>query len=369
MASNFELYQSLLDKGILNMRNTPTLFSDLPEIEPDPSKVEGLLLGIAIGDALGNTSESLPTNNMNPHSRRRRYGWITDYLPNKHAGNRRIGLPSDDTQLAFDTLIVILHRGYLDLEELASTFASHRIFGIGGTVKSFLRNYKEFKMPWYRAGIRSSGNGALMRISPILVPYIKDKDRDELWANTVLDTMMTHNDELAIASSLAFIHLLANFMGGEDDPERELERVTEILEAVIGDKKYRVTCTGEEVRVPEYVQSVVESVLRDELSVSVMSEELGSSGYILETLPTSLSIIMRYKDKPVDAILNAVNHTYDNDTIAAIVGTAMGALYGKTAFKDTWIRNLSGRIRKDDDGTVFKLIELTKDYLQNTYRI
>jgi len=54
----------------------------------------------------------------------------------------------------------------------------------------------------------------------------------------------------------------------EDDPERELERVTEILEAVIGDKKYRVTRTGEEVRVPEYVQSVVESVLRDELSVS-----------------------------------------------------------------------------------------------------
>lgn len=110
-------------------------------------------------------------------------------------------------------------------------------------------------------------------------------------------------------------------------------------------------------------------MLRDELSVPVMSEEVGSSGYLLETLPTTLSIIMKYKDKPVDAILQAVNNTYDNDTIAAIVGTAMGALHGKTAFKHTWIRNLSGRIRENDDGTVFKLIELTKDYHPNTHQI
>ena len=143
---------------------------------------------------------------------------------------------------------MILHRGYLDPEELASTFASHRIFGIGGTVKAFLRNYKEFKMPWYMAGVQSSGNGALMRISPILIPYIKNGDRDELWANTVLDTMMTHNDELAIASSLAFIHLLADFMSGEDNPERELKGITRILEAIIGDKKYRVTRTRQEMR-------------------------------------------------------------------------------------------------------------------------
>jgi len=45
----------------------------------DFTKVEGMLLGLAIGDALGNTSESLI-----PRSRSELYGEINDYLPNKY---------------------------------------------------------------------------------------------------------------------------------------------------------------------------------------------------------------------------------------------------------------------------------------------
>ncbi len=51
-----------------------------------------MLLGLAIGDALGNTSES-----QAPAERRARYGEIRDYLPNGYAEGRRVGLPSDDT--------------------------------------------------------------------------------------------------------------------------------------------------------------------------------------------------------------------------------------------------------------------------------
>lgn len=53
-------------------------------------KVEGMLLGLAIGDSLGNTSES-----MNPIDRANAHGWISDYLPNRNALGRRVGLPGD----------------------------------------------------------------------------------------------------------------------------------------------------------------------------------------------------------------------------------------------------------------------------------
>ena len=43
-------------------------------------RIEGMLIGLAIGDSLGNTSES-----MLPTVRRQRYGWIEGYLPNRHA--------------------------------------------------------------------------------------------------------------------------------------------------------------------------------------------------------------------------------------------------------------------------------------------
>lgn len=38
-----------------------------------------------------------------------------------------------------------------------------------------------------------------------------------------------------------------------------------------------------------------------------------------------------------------MNDTRDNDTVAAIVGAAVGALHGKSALPARWIRNLLGR--------------------------
>ena len=65
-----------------------------------------MLLGLAIGDALGNTSEGL-----NPRDRGRQHGEIRDYLPNRYADGRAVGLPSDDTQLAFRMLECLLADG------------------------------------------------------------------------------------------------------------------------------------------------------------------------------------------------------------------------------------------------------------------
>jgi ADP-ribosyl-[dinitrogen reductase] hydrolase len=52
-------------------------------------RVEGMLLGLAIGDALGNTTESELPKERQP---------VRDYLPNKYANGLAVGVPSDDTQ-------------------------------------------------------------------------------------------------------------------------------------------------------------------------------------------------------------------------------------------------------------------------------
>lgn len=90
--------KSLALDGTLPIRWHARLETE-PEIHIETdvaARIEGMMLGLAIGDALGNTSESLL-----PADRRARYGHITDYLPNRHAGGARIGLPSDDTHLHF----------------------------------------------------------------------------------------------------------------------------------------------------------------------------------------------------------------------------------------------------------------------------
>jgi len=56
--------------------------------------------------------------------------------------------------------------------------------------------------------------------------------------------------------------------------------------------------------------------------------------------------------------VRAVNDTRDNDTIAAIIGAAVGALHGREALPSRWIENLPGRITYvGQDGRVFELIE------------
>jgi ADP-ribosyl-[dinitrogen reductase] hydrolase len=73
-----------------------------------------------------------------------------------------------------------------------------------------------------------------------------------------------------------------------------------------------------------------------------------------------LFIFARHAHDPEEAIVRAVNDTWDNDTIAAIVGAAAGALHGRHALPAHWIEGLLGRTRADDDGHVFELIDTAR---------
>src|SRR5678815_1443866 len=100
MGSSSEYVLELIDQGHVAVTRDGLLSLDVPSGRPVSfDRVEGMLLGLAIGDALGNTSES-----RSPGDRRAAHGEIRDYLPNRYADHRSVGLPSDDTQLAFWTL-------------------------------------------------------------------------------------------------------------------------------------------------------------------------------------------------------------------------------------------------------------------------
>jgi len=47
--------------------------------------------------------------------------------------------------------------------------------------------------------------------------------------------------------------------------------------------------------------------------------------------------------------------------IGAIVGAAVGALHGKSAIPEMWIKNHSGRTSMSDDGRIFELLTEAKD--------
>jgi ADP-ribosyl-[dinitrogen reductase] hydrolase len=203
MGKNRDLLDSLFENRKINLRR-----SGLFDIPPDPmpngfdfGKVEGMMLGLAIGDSLGRGTEG-----MLPADRKSACGEIHDYLPNRHAEGKTVGLPSDDTQLAFWTLEQMIEDKGFNPERVARRFCRDRVFGIGRTVREFVWNFKSGK-PWHECGPKSAGNGALMRIAPMVIPHLKSATTD-LWVDTALCAMLTHNDSGSTASCISFINML-----------------------------------------------------------------------------------------------------------------------------------------------------------------
>ena len=82
-----------------------------------------------------------------------------------------------------------------------------------------------------------------------------------------------------------------------------------------------------------------------------------SGAYLLETVPSVMYILARHGHEPEVAMLKAVNDARDNDTVAAIVGAALGAAHGTGWIPQRWIDGLPGRTQASDDGRVYELID------------
>jgi ADP-ribosylglycohydrolase len=323
----------------------------------NPERVRGMLLGHAIGDALGNSSEGL-----NPSERHERFGRIETYLPNRHADDQRVGVPSDDTQLAAWTLQHLLLHDGLHPESLSDTFAARRILGVGRATYKF-QEARRRGVPWTRAGQPAAGNGVLMRIAAALPPHMATGGRG-LWADVALNAFVTHNDRLAIASAVAFTDVLQRLLAGErpSGPEWWLDRYLALGRPLEGDTSYtkRVTrgpLANWQGSAWRLVDEHVRAAVRQGASVLDAQDTWYSGAFLMETIPTVLMILARHGDDPQAAMLAAVNDTHDNDTIAAIVGAAVGASHGAEALPEEWRDGLLGRIETDDDGAYHLLVE------------
>lgn len=315
------------------------------------SRVKAILWGTAIGDALGNTSES-----MTASDRRRWHGEISHYLPNPYADGKSIGLPSDDTQLTMWTLQSLLQCGGPDLVSLAKAYRGQQIFGIGRTMREFLRTLDRVGVNTdavWQARQHSAGNGALMRVAGAFLPHAWTLDAG-LFDTVALTSAFTHDHASSTAACVAFARILADLLCLQK-PVTDgwfCETFIETAEPIEGHVNLQSRIAGDDFQgsVCDMVrQRVIPALSEPNLTVSTACARWYSGAFLLETVPSVLYILERYKSDPEEAICRAVMDTWDNDTVAAIVGAVMGAMHGMDAFPKHWIDSLAGRTGSDDD--------------------
>jgi len=346
-----------MDHGVMRLHDAGVLQHAPSPLPPDFDfqKVEGMLLGLAIGDALG-----APTEGQLPDARHGTYGEIRDYLPAPDYDLRPAGAVTDDTQLAFWTLEQLIEDGGLVPEHLADKFCSGHIYGIGNTVRQFIGRRKDQGLPWQLAGIDSLGNGALMRIAPAVVPQLQ-LPHTSLYADAALDAMVTHNSYGNIATCIAFVDILWQLLAMRRAPEPSwwIESFVSTARVLEGQTSYHPAM--QEVQDYEgplwrFAELMCLDALQNRVPVVDACNRWGSGASLLETVPSVLHILAMYGHDPEAAITRAVNDTKDNDTIAAIVGAAVGALHGLAGLPERWLEGLNGRIHADGNSDVFRLV-------------
>lgn len=300
-------------------------------------RITGLLLGTAIGDSLGLPREGL--------TRARAARLYRGPLRQRLVLGR--GMLSDDTEHACLTAQALLVAGD-DPRTFARVLAGKlRWWLLGlpaavgwGTLRALVRSWVGFSPA--RSGVRSAGNGAVMR-APMIGAWVHDLDR--LPAFVLASTSITHREPRALAGSLA-IAIAAHH--AIHDPVLEPAAVLRSLRARISDREL-LAALGQ-------VEDALAADHTPHQLASTLGLQRGVTGYVHHTVPICLHAWLRSPYDFARVVEDVVELGGDADTTGAIAGALAGATVGATnlparwlAISDwprsvTWIRALGERV-------------------------
>ena len=255
------------------------------------NKIAGAIYGFAIGDAMGATTEFMSEKQI-----KKTFGKVTDIIGGGWL-NLKAGEVTDDTQMTMCVMNALMRTlneddplGYAFMMECRKEFIKWYKSGpkdVGGQCSraiNYMMNAHHIGM--YREN-EALGNGSLMRAMPCAI-----LDKELL---NELQGRMTHNNSKCT---------------------RVIQDYSRMIQDYIGGNLYTYKTKG----------------------------LLEPSGYFWNTFNNS--VYWSNKDTFEEAILGAVNHGGDADTIAAITGSLAGAKFGFDKIPSRWIEQLNPDTKK-----------------------
>lgn len=291
-------------------------------------QTQALILGLAIGDALGVPVEFEKRNTFK----------ITD-MTGFGTYNQPVGTWSDDTSL---TLVLLEHLSEKsDLSNLMNKFKSYRngyltpygeCFDIGIATSNAIDRYIA-GIPIDGIGGKEewdNGNGALMRISPLAILLKNEVDFTKKIKTIEKYTILTHAHPRSIVASILYIQLLIELLF-KNNLKTSLKATKLLFENSFDiSHPYR----------KEYEEHFKE-IFIDNFFDKKESEIL-STGYVVDTLKAVIWCLGN-SNSFEGTVLKAVNLGDDTDTIGGITGTLAGIIYGLESIPNKWLSKLAAK--------------------------
>lgn len=286
-------------------------------------RLTGVLLGTAVGDALG-----LPCENLSPRRRRKLFSG-----PTRHRLLLGRGMISDDTeQTLFVGQSLLKHADHVGAfqRDLARRLRNWFLALPAGLGKATLRACFKLCLGWppNRSGVRSAGNGAAMR-SALIGAYFHDSQED-VDRFVRLASEITHRDPRAIVGAMAIAHTAAWAIRRSSDETPDCVEICKHLQA-LGPNDAEWQQLVEQIHKAHIDAKSVQQFATE------MGLERGVTGYVYHTVPVAVyAWLHHYGDfrATVEAVLDCGG---DTDTVGAIAGALAGATCGASEIPAEWI--------------------------------
>lgn len=272
-------------------------------------KIRGALYAHAIGEAMGATTEFMSADEI-----KIKYGRVDDLIGGGWL-DLNVGETTDDTAMTMGVIDALM-AGFKSAEEFKKYCADNFLAwfetdpkDVGNQCRLALEKYKETG-GYIDEDEEALGNGSLMRALPCaLLPM-------DFW---LILNACTQNSDDSPTDGPIYLNLL----------QGELTHKNKICTDILS----------------EYTKIIRDFILGENYKLE-SQELLKPSGYIINTFANA----KYFANLPVaDAIIGAVNHGGDADTIAAITGSMAGARDGYNSLPQEWIDKLDANVKAKYD--------------------
>lgn len=303
-------------------------------------KILGSLVGVALGDSLG-----MPTELMTQEAIGQTYGVVRELRApdptHYHHGHLARAQITDDTEQTLALLDAFFHHQTLNAEVAAEaliTWANDKdVFNttyLGPSSKKALQQLMAGEDPRTTGSYGTTIGGAMRMLPVALVCW---GDEEQAIKTAVEVSLPTHGTNQAIAGATSMAAaLVESFKEGAT-------RESVINAACRGAKRglaYGYPYPG--ASISKRIRLAVDlSVAAPTLKVALeaLYDIIGVDMVPREIVPVVMALFAR-PEEPMELLIGAANIGGDTDTIAAMLGSLLGAFYGVSAFPEEMWREI-----------------------------
>lgn len=300
-----------------------------------PDRLTGLLMGCAIGDALGMPVEGL--DNEATLRALRTLGGIRDFLaPQSHVlrplKRLRAGCWTDETQLNLSISRSIIRCGRIDYDDIARSFVvafeTLELRGWDPTTKQACRRLGQGCDRTRSGKLGGASNAVASRIAPIATwSALCGESREQLLQHCVTVGIMTHFDSRAVVGAYLIGLLIRDALESNRRWEPRVVRYEELIEEArwAEDQVRRKLGTSDEP-LSQHLTELSDALDSDPAELAELSH--GATHQACHSIPFLVALLCSRGWEFEDGVIAAVNAGGDTDTNAAIVGSILGLTYG-----------------------------------------